>query len=452
MSARAAIILAAGKGTRMKSALPKVMHKVAGRAMIDWSIALARACGCERILVVCSPGQAQLRAHVEAMLGPASVAIQDPPLGTGHAVLAARENLAGFDGELVVLYGDTPLIRASSITALFDALAGEAAVGVLGFEAAEPGAYGRLIRGDGGGLERIVEARDAGPAELAVRLCNSGVMAARAEDMFSLLGEVSNDNAKGEYYLTDIVGLARGRGLGCAVVVCDEADVLGVNSRAELAAAEAAFQTRRRGELMAEGVTMTAPDTVFFSHDTRIGADTLIEPNVVFGPGVVVEGEATIRAFSHIEGARIAAGAIVGPYARLRPGAQIGGGAQIGNFVEIKNVRVGARAKLNHLAYAGDGEVGEDANIGAGTIFCNYDGYDKHRTVIGARAFIGSNSALVAPVTIGDGAYVGSGSVVTKDVAPGALAVARGRLVEREGWAEAFHAANAKEKAGQNGQ
>ena len=448
MSARAAIILAAGKGTRMKSGLPKVMHPVAGRAMVDWSIALARDSGCERIIVVCSPGQTALQAHVEAALGAGSVAIQDPPLGTGHAVLAAKHAMAGFDGELVVLYGDTPLIRAESIAALFDELAGGAAVGVLGFEAAEPGAYGRLIQGADGGLERIVEAKDASPDERAVRLCNSGVMAAGAATMFELLGKVTNDNAKGEYYLTDIVGLARAAGRRCAAVSCDEADVLGVNSRIELAAAEAAFQSRRRQGLMTEGVTLTAPETVFFSYDTKIGPDTLIEPNVVFGPGVTVEGGATIRAFSHLEGAHVSSGAAIGPYARLRPGTQIGAGARVGNFVEIKNVSVGAGAKLNHLAYAGDGEIGADANIGAGTIFCNYDGYNKHRTVIGARAFIGSNSALVAPVTIGDGAYVGSGSVITKDVAPGALAVARGRQVERSGWAEAYHAAQGKKGQG----
>ena len=448
MSARAAIILAAGKGTRMKSALPKVMHAVAGRAMVDWSIALARDSGCECIIVVCSPGQAALQAHVEATLGPGSVAIQDPPLGTGHAVLAAKDAMAGFDGELVVLYGDTPLIRAQSIAALFDELAGGAAVGVLGFEAAEPGAYGRLVQGADGGLERIVEAKEATPDELAVRLCNSGVMAAGAATMFDLLGKVTNDNAKGEFYLTDIVGLARAAGWRCASVSCDEADVLGVNSRIELAAAEAAFQSRRRQELMAEGVTLTAPETVFFSHDTQIGADTLIEPNVVFGPGVTVEGGATIRAFSHLEGAHVSDGAVIGPYTRLRPGTEIGAEARVGNFVEIKNVSVGAGAKLNHLAYAGDGEVGADANIGAGTIFCNYDGYNKHRTIVGARTFIGSNSALVAPVTIGDGAYVGSGSVITKDVASGALAVARGRQIERSGWAEAYHAAQGKKGQG----
>lgn len=448
MSARAAIILAAGKGTRMKSALPKVMHPVAGRAMVDWSIALAHDSGCERIIVVCSPGQTALQAHVEGALSPGSVAIQDPPLGTGHAVLAAKEAMAGFEGELVVLYGDTPLIRAPSIAALFDELAGGAAVGVLGFEAADPGAYGRLILGAEGGLERIVEAKDASPDELAVRLCNSGVIAARAATMFDLLGQVTNDNAKGEYYLTDIVGLARSAGQRCAAVSCDEADVLGVNSRIELAAAEAAYQVRRRQELMADGVTLTAPETVFFSHDTQIGPDTLIEPHVVFGPGVKVDGGATIRAFSHLEGAQVSSGTVIGPYARLRPGTVIGAEARVGNFVEIKNVTVGAGAKLNHLAYAGDGEIGADSNIGAGTIFCNYDGYNKQRTVVGARAFVGSNSALVAPVTIGDGAYVGSGSVITKDVAPGALAVARGRQIERPGWAEAYHAAQGKKGQG----
>lgn len=438
MTKRAAIILAAGQGTRMKSAIPKVMHPVGGRAMVDWSVALAEGSGCERIIVVCSPSQAQLQAHVTESLGPDSVAIQETPLGTGHAVQAAETHLAGFDGALVVLYGDTPLIPPDAIEALFARLEDGAGVGVLGFEADDPGAYGRLITHGHGEVEAIVEARDASPEQLAIRLCNSGVMAARADEMFSLLSRVTNDNAKGEYYLTDIVALARADGRHCLAVECAEADVLGVNSRLELAQAEAAFQARRRRELLTEGVTLTAPESVFLSHDTEIANDVLVEPHVVFAPGVRVESGAVIRAFSHLEGAHVSAGAVIGPYARLRPGAEIGRQARVGNFVEVKSTRMGAGAKANHLAYLGDGEVGAGANIGAGTIFCNYDGYRKHRTEIGENAFIGSNSALVAPVSIGAGAYIGSGSVITQTVPGDALGVARGRQVIREGWSVSY--------------
>ena len=440
MAQRTAVILAAGKGTRMKSALPKVMHPVAGKPMVDWSIDLARTVGCERIIVVCSPDQAELHAHVDSKLGQGHVAIQSVPRGTGDAVKAAAPSIGTDDGTTVVLYGDTPLIRPEAINGLIETVEAGKSVGVLGFEAAVPGAYGRLIRSAEGHLDRIVEAREATPDELAVSLCNSGVMAARTKTLFELLEGVTNDNAKGEYYLTDIVGLAVGNGGTCSVVECDEADVQGVNSRSELAAANAAFQARRRMEVMAEGVTLEAPETVFFSHDTQIGQDAYIEPNVVFGPGADIAPGARIRAFTHIEGARVATGAVVGPYARIRPGADIGEDCRIGNFVEIKNVRMDAGAKVNHLSYAGDGTIGADANIGAGTIFCNYNGFEKNQTHVGAGAFVGSNSALVAPVTIGDGAYVGSGSVITKDVAPDALAVARGRQIEREGWAITYRA------------
>lgn len=442
---RVAIILAAGKGTRMKSAMPKVMHEVADRPMIDWSIALAQGAGCQKIVVVCSPDQLDLHAHVRSRLGDEGLAIQEEQLGTGHAVRAAEALARSNCGLAVVLYGDTPLIRPRTVNALFSKLKEGAGVGVLGFEAARPGAYGRLILANDGSLSRIVEAKDASPHELAVRLCNSGVMAARTEDLFDLLGHVSNENAKGEYYLTDVVGLAHGRGQKAHVVVCDESEVQGVNSRDQLAAANAAYQQRRRGELMEDGVTLVAPETVIFSHDTQIGADTIIEPHVVFGPGVAVEPGARIRAFSHLEGARVASGAVVGPYARLRPGADIGEDCRVGNFVEVKNVTMGAGAKANHLAYLGDGSVGAGANIGAGTIFCNYDGFNKARTEVGAGAFVGSNSALVAPVRIGDGAYVGSGSVITKDVPADALAVGRGRQIERMGWAVTFRAANRKD-------
>lgn len=447
MTERAALILAAGQGTRMKSGLPKVLHPVGGRAMVDWSIALARACGCEKIITVVSAGSEQLQAHVTKALGPDSFAIQDPPLGTGHAVLSARERLSDFDGDLIVLYGDTPLIPESAISALFEELAAGADLGVLGFDAKVPGVYGRLVTDGEDNLAAIVEAKEATPDQLAITLCNSGVMAGKAQRMFDLLSKVTNDNAKGEYYLTDIVAIARSEKATCRVVRCDERDVQGVNSRAELAGAEASFQNARRSAMLESGVTMLAPETVFVSYDTRIDPDVVIEQNVVFGPGVHVETGARIRAFSHLEGAIVRSGAEIGPYARLRPGADIGSEARIGNFVEVKNVTVGAGAKANHLAYLGDGSVGENANLGAGTIFCNYDGFLKYRTEVGAHAFIGSNSALVAPVRIGDGAYVGSGSVITEDVSGDALAVGRGRQVEKEGWARRFRDAKAREKA-----
>ena len=438
MGNRAAIILAAGQGTRMRSALPKVLHHVGGRAMVDWSVALARAVGCNKIVVVCSPQGEAVQAHIADTLGADAIAIQDPPLGTGHAVLAAKEALADFDGDLVVLYGDTPLIPADAVEALFHELEHGAAVGVLGFDAADPGAYGRLLTDSSGNLEAIVEAKEASPEQLSVRFCNSGVMAAPAKTMFDLLAKVTNDNAKGEYYLTDIVGLAREAGQACRAVACDEADVLGVNSRIELAQAEHAFQTKKRLEFLAAGVTMTAPDTVYFSYDTDIANDVILEPGVVFAPGVQIRTGTRIRAFSHLEDAHVAENCEIGPYARLRPGTVLERGVKIGNFVEVKKTRMGAGAKANHLSYLGDGDIGGGANIGAGTIFCNYDGFLKYQTTIGENAFVGSNSALVAPVTIGAGAYVGSGSVITKDVEPDGLAVARGRQVQKSGWATSF--------------
>ena len=438
MGKRAAIILAAGQGTRMRSSLPKVLHAVGGRPMVDWSVALARDVGCERIIVVCSPGGAAVQEHIASTLGPDAIAIQDPPMGTGHAVLAAKDALSDFDGELVVLYGDTPLIPSQAVEDLFDELNGGAAIGVLGFQAADPGAYGRLITNAAGDLEAIVEAKEASPEQLAVSFCNSGVMAAPAATMFDLLSRVTNDNAKGEYYLTDIVGLARGGGQTCRAVSCDEADVLGVNSRVELAQAEQSFQTKRRQELLVAGVTMTAPETVFLAYDTVVENDVILEPNVVFGPGVIVRSGAQIRAFCHLEGAEVSDGCVIGPYARLRPGAMLEDGVKVGNFVEVKKTRMGKGAKANHLAYLGDGDVGAGANIGAGTIFCNYDGFLKYQTVVGENAFVGSNSSLVAPVTIGDGAFVGSGSVVTKDVEENALAVARGRQISKAGWGTSF--------------
>jgi bifunctional UDP-N-acetylglucosamine pyrophosphorylase/glucosamine-1-phosphate N-acetyltransferase len=415
--------------------------------MIDHAIDAAQALGCDRIIVVVGAHSPEVRAHVALRIGEAAIAVQDPPLGTGHAVLAAASALADFAGDVVVTYADAPLITAGSVDGLFALRAAGADVAVLGFEATDPSAYGRLVMAGASGLERIVEAKDASLAELAIRACNSGVLAADARQLFELLGKVGNANVKGEYYLTDIVGLAVGEGRRVEVAFAGEAEVAGVNSQAELAAVEAAFQVRHRADLLAAGVTMTAPDTVHLAWDTKIGSGARLEPYVVFGPGVMVEGGAVIRAFSHLEGARVAAGAIIGPFARLRPGAEIGAGAHIGNFVEVKNVAVGPGAKANHLSYLGDGAVGAGANIGAGTIFCNYDGFDKHRTEIGEGAFIGSNSALVAPVTIGKGAYTGSGSVITRDVSPDALALERADQVEKSGWAATFRARKQRAKA-----
>lgn len=438
MTKRAAIILAAGQGTRMRSDLPKVLHPVGGRAMLDWSIALAQDAGCERIVVVASPNADAVTEHVKSVLDAESLAFQDPPLGTGHAVQSAASALQGFEGDAVILYGDTPLIQTSAIESLFEELKDGAELGVLGFEAADPGSYGRLITDAAGDLTEIVEAKDASQDQLAIRLCNSGVMAGDARRMFELLDRVTNDNAKGEYYLTDIVGISRASGGRCAIVRCDEADVLGVNSRIELAEAEAAFQNRRRQTLMASGVTLTAPETVFFAFDTEIAQDVAIEPHVVFGPGVEVGRGCRIRSFCHFEQAHIGADCEIGPYARLRPETVLEDRVKIGNFVEVKKTRMGEGAKANHLAYLGDGNVGAGTNIGAGTIFCNYDGYFKHQTEIGAGAFIGSNSALVAPVKIGDGAYVASGSVITKPVESDALAFGRARQSEKPGWGKAF--------------
>jgi bifunctional UDP-N-acetylglucosamine pyrophosphorylase/glucosamine-1-phosphate N-acetyltransferase len=440
MTDRAAVILAAGQGTRMRSPTPKVLHRVGGRMMLDRAIDAAEGLGCTRIVVVAGAHSPEVAAHAKARLGEGAVAIQDPPLGTGHAVRAAEAALQGFEGDVVVTYADTPLLDADAVTPLFEARAAGADLAVLGFEAADPAPYGRLVRDRDGSLKRIVEAKDASPEELLISASNSGVLAGPASLLFALLSQVKNENAKGEYYLTDVVGLACEAGKRVAVAFAPEAKVMGVNSQAELAIAEAEFQRARRRALMDAGVSMIAPETVFFSWDTEIEPGVVIEPNVVFAEKVRVEAGAVIRAFCHLEGAHVRSGALIGPYARLRPGADIGEDAHIGNFVEVKKVEVGKGAKANHLAYLGDGRVGAGANIGAGTIFCNYDGFDKHFTDIGAGAFIGSNSALVAPVKIGEGAYIGSGSVVTKEVAPGALALERSPQVEKPGWAARFRA------------
>ncbi len=449
MADRFAIILAAGKGTRMKSPRPKVLHEIGGRSMLAWSVALARELGCKRSVVVVGPDMPQLSEAAVRLVGAENVVVQREQLGTANAVDAARAALSGAEGEAIVLYADTPLIPVEAGERAFAELGKGASVCVLGFEARLPNRYGRLVTTGNGALEAIVEANDASEEQLKIALANSGVMAAPVKLMFELLAEVKNDNAKGEYYLTDLVGLARGLGRQAAVALCEERDVQGVNSQGELAQVERVFQDGVRERMLVAGVTIPAPETVFFSHDTKIAAGVTIEPNVVFATGVSVENGAVIRAFSHLEGAKVGAGALVGPYARLRPGAVIGKDAHIGNFVEVKNVTVGEGAKANHLSYLGDGEVGAGANIGAGTIFCNYDGFFKYRTVVGEGAFVGSNSSLVAPVTIGAGGYVGSGSVVTENVPADALAVARGRQANKDGWAKAFRAEkSAAKKAG----
>ncbi len=441
------VVLGAGKGTRMQSDLPKVLHPIAGRSMLAHVLTLAKSIAEAKIAMVIGPGMPAVEAETRRLCPDAQVFVQHTQQGTADAVLAARAVLAGHDGDVIVLYADTPLIRAETLQNLQTALDAGAGVAVLGFEAHDPSGYGRLVTTAEGSLIAIREHKDASPAELSIRLCNSGVMAFRLTHLLEVLQAIGNANAKGEYYLTDAVELALARGSRCSVVVCSEDEVLGVNSRAQLAAAERIWQQRARDRVMENGATLTAPETVWFSHDTVIGRDVAIEPHVVFGPGVVVEDGAEIKAFCHIEGARIGTGARIGPFARLRPGADLGRDVHVGNFVEVKNVSVGPGAKANHLAYLGDGAVGAGANIGAGTIFCNYDGFFKHRTEVGEGAFVGSNSSLVAPVRIGAGAYVGSGSVITKDVAPGALALERSAQEERAGWAEKFRTMMARRKS-----
>jgi bifunctional UDP-N-acetylglucosamine pyrophosphorylase/glucosamine-1-phosphate N-acetyltransferase len=444
------IILAAGKGTRMNSDLPKVLHPIAGEAMLIHAMESGRMLEPEHTVVVAGHGADLVRAAALTHDPDTVVVEQTEQLGTAHAVAQARDTLNGFDGMAVVLYGDTPFIQPETLERMQAAL-DHHDVAVLGFEAVDPARYGRLVMA-GHTLERIVEFKDASEAERAITLCNSGVVAAKSGLLFDLIDAVGNDNASGEYYLTDIVGLARARGLSATAVTCDESETMGVNSRADLAIADAAFQTRARAALLEDGVTLMAPDTVYLARDTIIGRDTLIEPNVVFGPGVTVESGATIRAFSHLEGCHVSRGGIVGPYARLRPGAELAEDVRIGNFVEIKNAQVAEGAKINHLSYVGDAFVGAGANIGAGTITCNYDGVMKHHTHIGARAFIGSNTMLVAPVSIGDGAMTGSGSVITSDVEPDALALARAPQVEKPGMArKLFEMLKAKKARMQRG-
>ena len=421
-----AIVLAAGKGTRMKSQLPKVMHRLAGATLLAHVFAVVKKAGIGRTCLVVAPGMDEVAATALELDPEIQLFIQAKQQGTADAVKAARPALETFSGQVLVLYGDTPLLRPETLNAVRTELRGGADLVVIGFEAEEPTGYGRLLLDENARLTGIREEKDASAEERALTLCNSGIMAFRSsKTLLGLLGRIGNDNAKGEFYLTDAVALARGDRLEARMVLSDQEEVLGVNSRAELAHAEAAMQRRLRALVMANGATLTAPETVFLSHDTRIGKDVVIEPNVVIGERVVIEDGATIRGFCHIEGARIGAGAVVGPFARLRPGATLATDAHVGNFVEIKQAEIGEGAKVNHLTYIGDASVGARANVGAGTITCNYDGFAKHRTEIGAGAFIGSNSSLVAPVKIGEGAYIGSGSVISKDVAADALALTR---------------------------
>jgi bifunctional UDP-N-acetylglucosamine pyrophosphorylase/glucosamine-1-phosphate N-acetyltransferase len=430
----ACVILAAGMGTRMRSGLPKVLHPVAHRPMVRHVLETARAAGVVRTVVVVAPGHD---------------AVQAVPRGTGDAVLAARSVLEGFEGDVLVLYADTPLLRPETLARLVEArrAAGDPALVVCGMRPADPKRYGRLVAAADGSLDRIVEFADADAATRAIGLCNAGIMAFDGRRMWDLVGAIRDDNAKREFYLTDVVALARGHGWRCAVIEAPEEDVLGVDSRAVQAEAERILQGRLRRAAMENGATLIDPETVFLAADTAIGRDVTIGPGVVVGPGVTIEDGVEILPFSHIEGATVRRGARVGPFARLRPGADVGPDAHVGNFVELKNTVLGSGAKANHLTYLGDATVGAKANVGAGTITCNYDGFDKHRTVIGAGAFVGSNTSLVAPVTLGDGAMTGAGTVVTRDVPADALALSRAPQTERPDWARIFRERKAAAKA-----
>lgn len=444
----AIVVLAAGKGTRMKSDLHKVLHLIADRPMLRHLLASAAELAPQRQIIVAGHGRDQLERELG---GEATIAVQDPQLGTGHAVQQAEDALAGFAGDVLILYGDVPFVSAATMRTMLDRLhqPDGPAVVVLGFEPEDTLQYGRVIA-DGDRITKMVEHKDATEAERGCGLCNSGLMAVRSQDLFALLGQVGNDNSQGEYYLVDIVNVANADGRICAVVTTGDPDeVAGINSRAELAEAETRWQQRRRRQAMDQGATLIAPETVWFAWDTQIGRDVMIEPNVWFGPGVTVADNVTIHAFSHVEGASLAEGVVIGPYARLRPGAVLEEGAKVGNFVEMKKAVLGKGAKANHLTYLGDAEVGAGANIGAGTITCNYDGYFKHKTVIGPRAFIGSNSALIAPVRIGADAIVAAGSAVSRDVADGELRMVRAEQLVKPGWADRFHDAMKKKKADQ---
>ncbi|WP_370187325.1 bifunctional UDP-N-acetylglucosamine diphosphorylase/glucosamine-1-phosphate N-acetyltransferase GlmU [Qipengyuania sp.] len=441
----AAVILAAGKGTRMKSTLHKVLHPIAGRPMLDHLLDSLEVLDPAHTVVVAGDRHEQLR---DALAGRnVSVALQEPQLGTAHAALQAEAALRDFKGLVMVCFGDAPMVRARTVQRMVDALDDTAKVAVLGFRPADTLAYGRIITSEDGSVVKMVEHKDATEEERACNLCNAGVLIARSDDLWRLLKSVGNDNAQGEYYLPDVATNAIAEGARVVAVETDPREVAGINSRAELAQAEAQWQELKREEAMEGGVTLTAPETVFFSWDTQLAEDVTVEPHVVFGPGVSVARGARIRAFSHLEGASVGEDCSVGPYARLRPGAVMEKGAFVGNFVEMKKATLGEGAKASHLTYLGDAEVGAGANIGAGTITCNYDGYFKYKTVIGERAFIGSNSALIAPVTIGADAIVAAGSAVSRDVGDGDLRMVRGEQVVKPGWADRFHDTMKKKKA-----
>jgi bifunctional UDP-N-acetylglucosamine pyrophosphorylase/glucosamine-1-phosphate N-acetyltransferase len=434
----AVVILAAGQGTRMRSDTHKVLHPIAGRALLLHLLDGVDALGADRKVVVLGKGREQVEAALAGR--DVTIAVQSEQKGTGHAVQQAADALAGYDGPVVILYGDTPFVEADTLRRMLDRLDGERGPGivVLGSSPADPLNYGRIILGQGDRVAKMVEYKDATEEERAVRLCNSGMMAIRATDLFRWLGNVGNDNAAGEYYLPDIVNIAAAEGREAVVIEGDPYETAGVNSRAELAHLELEWQRRRREQVLVEGATLIDPESVWFAYDTKLGRDVTVEPHVVFGPGVEVADGATIHAFSHIEGAVIGAGASIGPFARIRPGTRLAEKTKVGNFVELKKADVAAGAKINHLSYVGDASVGAKANIGAGTITCNYDGFRKYGTVIGEGAFIGSNTALVAPVTVGHGAIVGAGSVITRDVEPDSLAVERNEQKGIAGWARRF--------------
>ncbi len=443
----ATVILAAGQGSRMKSDLPKVLHPVASAPLLHHAMRSGAAMEPERTVVVAGYGFDAVVAAAADFDPDAQVVLQPEQKGTGHAASMAASALAGFSGDIFVLYGDTPFISEHTLTQMLAVRRDGHAIVNLGFEAADPSGYGRLVLAADGSLDAIVEHKDTNDAQRKLTLCNSGVYCVDGTVLFDLLAQVNDDNSQGEFYITDIVKVAKNQGLRTGIVRCFEAETRGINSRIELAQAEEIFQSKARGDAMENGATLIDPKTVWFAFDTHLGRDVLIEQNVVFGPGVTVESGAHIRAFSHLEGCHVSQNCVVGPYARLRPGAELADGSKVGNFVEIKNAQIGEGAKVNHLSYVGDADIGDAANIGAGTITCNYDGVFKHRTVIGKRAFIGSNTALVAPVRVGDDALTGSGSVITSDVPDGALAISRARQENKPGLALRLMTKLKKQKA-----
>jgi bifunctional UDP-N-acetylglucosamine pyrophosphorylase/glucosamine-1-phosphate N-acetyltransferase len=434
----ALIVLAAGKGTRMKSEQPKVMHRAAGCTLLGHVLQSASSVGANRVAVVIGPEMEQVGLEAQRLVPNATIVEQAQQLGTGDAVKSCRDSLGEFHGSIIILYGDVPLVRPDTIKRLISTLSNEVPVVVLGFTPPEPSGYGRLILDDNGFVTAVREELDATPEERQIKICNSGILAASSPLIWRLIANLKNENAKGEYYLTDVVELAVAQGLKVALVEAEETEVMGVNDRRQLAKVESELQDRYRKAAMAAGVTLVAPETVFFSSDTKLGTDVIVEPHVFFGPGVEVGNEARILAFCYMENTKIGDGARVGPFARLRPGTVIGAGAHIGNFVEIKNSVIGAGSKANHLSYLGDTDLGPRSNVGAGTITCNYDGFDKRRTEVGADVFVGANTALVAPVKVGDGVNIAAGSVITKDVPAHALAIARASQEVREGWASRY--------------